>query len=236
MPTINLDGIQVQYEIRKSKQANTPRIDSKLGNIKVVIPHDQDHSPEKLLKDKKRWVLKRQQEFFRFKNKIPERSFNIGESFPHLGKKKPLQEGKKNNITDDKILLSTTKIDNKGIKPTLEEAYRENAREHIHRLIERYEDEVENDYKKIYIRDQRTKWGSCSTKQNLNFNWRLIMAPQHVLKYVVIHELTHLDIKKHNEAFWTKIRNIYPNYHKSQKWLENNSAKLVFDRAELENS
>lgn len=237
MPETTLDGIQVEYEVRKSQDATRPRIDAKLGNIRVVIPEEESNKyrPENLLEEKKSWVLKRQQEYYSFKRKVPNRNFEEGESFPYLGNNKTIKIGKgKSRVKDSEIVLSRTKVKNKGVKDTLEDLYRNEIRKIVSKKIDRYVDEIEEDFNQVYIRDQRTRWGSCSSKQNLNFNWRLLLAPEHVLEYVVVHELVHLDIKHHNDDFWAKVRELYPEYLDSNKWLEENSHKLVLDTEDLE--
>ncbi|NOY79181.1 MAG: M48 family metallopeptidase, partial [Calditrichaeota bacterium] len=79
---------------------------------------------------------------------------------------------------------------------------------------------------RISIRDQKTRWASCSSRGNLNFNWRLLMAPPEVLRYVIIHELTHREQMNHSRKFWSLVAKRCPDYKNHQKWLKENSAKL----------
>lgn len=72
---------------------------------------------------------------------------------------------------------------------------------------------------RVTIREQKTRWGSCSSKGNLNFNWKLIMAPPEVLDYVVIHELCHLYEFNHSPRFWALVRAQMPDYEAWKKWL-----------------
>ena len=73
---------------------------------------------------------------------------------------------------------------------------------------------------RITIREQKTRWGSCSTKHNLNFNWKLIMAPPQVLDYVVIHELCHMHEFNHSPRFWALVERQMPDYEAWKKWLK----------------
>lgn len=73
---------------------------------------------------------------------------------------------------------------------------------------------------RITIRDQKSRWGSCSAKGNLNFNWKLIMAPSQVLDYVVIHELCHLREFNHSPRFWELVYGQMPEYEAWKKWLK----------------
>lgn len=81
-------------------------------------------------------------------------------------------------------------------------------------------------YGRISIREQKTRWGSCSSAGNLNFNWRLIFAPEEVLDYVVVHELAHRLEMNHSQAFYDIVARVLPDYKKSRKWLRDNGNKL----------
>ena len=79
---------------------------------------------------------------------------------------------------------------------------------------------------RIAIREQKTRWGSCSSKGNLNFNWKLIMAPKEVLDYVVIHELCHLHEFNHSPRFWALVQHQMPDYIAWKKWLDSHKEDL----------
>ncbi|HIX63053.1 MAG TPA: M48 family metallopeptidase [Candidatus Mediterraneibacter colneyensis] len=81
-------------------------------------------------------------------------------------------------------------------------------------------------YGRISIREQKTRWGSCSSKGNLNFNWRLILAPEKVLDYVVVHELAHRREMNHSKAFYAIVESVLPDYRKAKKWLRDNGQSL----------
>ena len=76
------------------------------------------------------------------------------------------------------------------------------------------------------IRDMKTRWGSCSSEKNLNFNWKLILAPPEVLDYVVVHELCHLKEMNHSKAFWDEVGKVMPEYETYKLWLKENGWNL----------
>ncbi len=82
-------------------------------------------------------------------------------------------------------------------------------------------------YGRIAIREQKTRWGSCSAKGNLNFNWRLILAPPEIRDYVVIHELCHLAYLNHSKEFWNKVAEFCPEYKTHRRWLKENGHTLM---------
>ncbi|MCA9386358.1 M48 family metallopeptidase, partial [Candidatus Dojkabacteria bacterium] len=73
-----------------------------------------------------------------------------------------------------------------------------------------------------------TNWGSCSSKGNLNFTWRLIFAPLEILDYVVVHELCHLKEQNHSQRFWDLVAEQVPDYKKKRIWLKKHGANLYF--------
>ena len=82
-------------------------------------------------------------------------------------------------------------------------------------------------YGRITVRDQKTRWGSCSQTGNLNFNFRLILAPPEVLDYVVIHELCHRRQMNHSAQFWQEVAQVLPDYRKRKAWLTENGWRLT---------
>ncbi len=82
-------------------------------------------------------------------------------------------------------------------------------------------------YNRITIRCQKTRWGSCSSKQNLNFNCLLMLCPEKVQDYVVIHELCHLIEMNHSKRFWKQVENIMPDYRVYKNWLKEHGTELI---------
>ncbi len=82
-------------------------------------------------------------------------------------------------------------------------------------------------FNEIRIKDTRSRWGSCSSKNNLNFNWRLILAPEKVLNYVVVHETAHLLHLDHSENFWNTVSSRCPEYKSHKAWLKANGARIL---------
>lgn len=108
----------------------------------------------------------------------------------------------------------------------LEKWYRKQAGEIFDKKGKIYAPIVGVEYHKMHIKDQKSRWGSCSKKGNLNFNWRLIMAPEAVLDYVVIHELCHLIHMNHSPEFWKLVEKICPDYKEQKHWLKMNGETL----------
>ena len=82
-------------------------------------------------------------------------------------------------------------------------------------------------YGRITIRNQKTRWGSCSGKGNLNFNCLLMLAPDEIVDYVVVHELCHLIEMNHSKAFWAQVENVLPDYRERRKWLKDHGNEIM---------
>jgi predicted metal-dependent hydrolase len=83
-------------------------------------------------------------------------------------------------------------------------------------------------YERVSIKEQKSRWGSCSRQGNLNFNWRLLLAPLPALDYVVIHELCHLKEMNHAPAFWRLVARGCPDYQTHRRWLRLHGRELRF--------
>ena len=108
----------------------------------------------------------------------------------------------------------------------LEKRYRDAAKDYIPKRVEYYHQFTGGSYQKITIRDQKTRWGSCSGTGTLSFSFRLMLAPPRVLDYVVVHELCHLTHMNHSKEFWNMVENILPDYKEHRKWLKENGHTL----------
>ena len=106
------------------------------------------------------------------------------------------------------------------------ELYRRQARIVFEQKVKYYAGRMNVTYGRIDVRDQKTRWGSCSAEGNLNFNWRLIFAPAGVLDYVVVHELAHRKEMNHSARFWGVVESYMPEYKKYQAWLKENGNLL----------
>lgn len=113
-----------------------------------------------------------------------------------------------------------------AVRAALKSVLAARALERIRERLAVYGPRIGGEFGRVAIRDQRSRWGSCSSKHNLNFNWKLIMAPPQVLDYVVIHELCHLHEFNHSARFWKLVAAQMPEYEAWKKWLKTHGQEL----------
>jgi len=112
-------------------------------------------------------------------------------------------------------------------RPALERFYRRAARAEIAPRLDRATALAGSSYSDLSIRAQRTRWASCSPAGSMSFNWRLLLAPERVLDYVVWHEVCHLEILDHSPRFWALLESRWPGYREDRRWLRRHGATLV---------
>lgn len=111
--------------------------------------------------------------------------------------------------------------------PALERFYRRCARVEIKAKLDRACRVAGSSYSSLAIRNQRTRWASCSAKGAMSFNWRLLLAPEPVLDYVVWHEVSHLEVLDHSPRFWATVARFCPDHRDHAAWLRRHGATLV---------
>lgn len=101
------------------------------------------------------------------------------------------------------------------------------AVEYIPKRVKYYAEKENFVYNKITIKNLVSRWGSCSTKGNLNFNCLLMLTPDYVIDYIVVHELCHLREMNHSEKFWAEVEKIMPDYQRAELWLKQSGGNLI---------
>ena len=181
-----------------------------------------------LVKQKERWIREKQKQVKDKSTQSQPKVYMDGEEFLYLGKSYQLKI-----VTDlnPALVLSRKFYLSRRALPKAEsvftEWYREQARAVITERVKLYAARHGFMYRKIRITSARTRWGSCSSMGNLNFTWRLVMAPPDVIDYVVVHELAHLRVNNHSKEFWKQVEGIMPDYKQRLKWLKENGRKLT---------
>lgn len=231
----DLLGDRVAYEVRRSDDATEPRIDVDISGVRVVLPAGSSTDPETVLADNAAWVLEKKQEYEAYREQVPDRRFEEGATFPYLGDSHEVvvERRSASAVVDGELRLAAHHVAQTSVKRALETLYRRKARERFEDRANHYAAAMDVEYNEIEIRNQRTKWGSCSTTGTLGLNWRLLMAPPDVIDYLIVHELAHLREPAHDDAFWALVADHDPDYQAHAQWLEDHSTQLIFSAEDV---
>lgn len=104
---------------------------------------------------------------------------------------------------------------------------REYARTELAKKVMKFGEQMKVSVNRIVIKEQKTRWGSCSSKGNLNFNWKLVLMPERIMDYVVVHELAHRKQMNHSPAFWREVEAILPDYRERRQWLREHEGEFI---------
>lgn len=226
----------MQYILTRSKRKTIAISFDGDGNLCVKAPFRVSKRViESFLDEKKEWIeatavrLKNQ----RIKEAAERMQLDNGDVLFYLGEaltitviRENRQRGKVVRVNDRLILTVPYAADYEYKKNLLEKWFRREAAEVLQRKAAEFAKLLSVSYEDIKIKDQKSRWGSCSSKGNLNFNFRIIMAPEKVCDYVVKHELCHLVYLDHSEAFWSLLTSMHPETAECRRWLKENSKKL----------
>lgn len=193
----------------------------------IRAPFDVDDSTiEKVIIKHSRWIEKHKEEIRKRDPKFLHKEFVNGEGFLYLGRSYKLRmvDSKEPLQFDNCFYLSKDYL--KDAKDVFIKWYKKQAYEKISERVKLYASIYGFRYKKINITNAMQRWGSCSNNGNLNFSWRLIMAPLRVIDYVVIHELLHTEEKSHSKKFWNRLKVLMSDYEKYDRWLKENGYLL----------
>ena len=229
-----LDGQTVAYTIKRSSRAKNVRLEMRPDTgLTVVIPRrcGLEEVPG-LLEVRRRWILGNLARYARQAPPAVGRPLKVGDSVPYLGLDLRLVSGEDAGRCAS-VRLEQARIvvglgpTGTGLAQALERWYRSQAAQVIGERAAALSARMGVTYKRLAIRGQRTRWGSCSAKGNLSFNWKLMMAPQPVVDYVITHELAHLKFMDHSKRFWDLVAEHCPRWRDHRKWLKAHETRLT---------
>ncbi|HEX3028809.1 MAG TPA: SprT family zinc-dependent metalloprotease [Clostridia bacterium] len=189
-----------------------------------------------LIDRKSRWIMEKLNLLEKEAANNRPKVFETGEVLTYLGENYLIRIApKKGKVQLNGSLIEICFI--KGVDPVqdkdkirdkIEVWYKERAKEVFKERIEKFSAELGVKPQKLFVKEQKTRWGSCSSKGNINLNWRLIMAPLGIIDYVIVHELAHLRHMNHSKEFWATVESVLPDYGARRKWLKQNNLNLKF--------
>jgi len=215
--------------------AKKVRLKVTLGGLEIVVP--EGRQPEEgfaFLRDNEKWAameLERSQRRQAIRKPVKKPSGQIlfrGEYVPVRVVRTDTWHGANRvSFEDGAVTILCNPRSQTPLARSLENWLRKQAREQIARFLAPVTKRLKREPNRVYVMGQRTKWGNCSALGNLSFNWRLIMAPDFVLRYLVVHEAVHLAVPDHSQKFWLTVQSICRETEQARRWLVANQRRLT---------
>jgi len=204
------------------------------GTLTIRAPRwADDDIIARVIAEKRAWIEKKQHEARTRRRLNPPRTYETGELFPYLGEQYELQivPGMKRLKLEGGVFhLGQGQQDR--AKDAFAAWYRRQAKSYIPPRVYHFAEALGLSYRSVKINGAKKRWGSCSSAGNLNFTWRLMMAPVEMIDYVIVHELCHLTQPNHSRAFWECVESAVPDYKVKRRWLRDNTHVLTLDGEE----
>jgi predicted metal-dependent hydrolase len=240
---MSVAGRQIEYRLVRSKSATKLRVRVGMDGVQVIQPPDRkEQAVSDFLKTNSAWIVNELDRVDRLRGiRLPQR--RRGGAILYRGEltlvriAKGGSRGPNKIILDDRGLMIVRSSTSKTTpSSSLENWLRKQARTEVARQLDVLTAKLRRKPHKVLIMGQRTKWGNCSSMQNLSFNWRLIMAPDFVLRYLVTHEAVHLAIPDHSHKFWLTVRSLCHESERARQWLRANGDRLLMNLRDACNS
>lgn len=214
---------EISYTVRRSSRARRVRVNVHAhAGVEVVLPaRAPERAAAAAVSELRPWIERRLDEAREALAHVAARAGTL----PYLGDSLELvaQEGRARVHRKGAQLL----VPAGDARPAIERYYRRAARAEIAPRLDRATRLAGSEYTDLSIRAQKTRWASCSADGAMSFNWRLLLAPERVLEYVVWHEVCHLEILDHSPRFWKLLERYWPGWREDREWLRVNGATLV---------
>jgi hypothetical protein len=214
---------EISYTVRRSGRARRVRVNVHAHTgVEVVLPaRAPERAAAAAVSELRPWIERRLADAREVRERIAARAGTL----PYLGTTLELvpQDGRTRVHRRGERLL----IPAGDAAPAIERFYRRAARAEIAPRLDRASAHAGLAYSALDIRAQRTRWASCTANGRMSFNWRLLLAPERVLEYVVWHEVCHLQVLDHSPRFWALVERHWPSWRQERDWLRRNGATLV---------
>jgi predicted metal-dependent hydrolase len=225
---------EIEYTVRRSSRARHARIVVDSGGVEVVLPQRMAlrHVPP-FVEEKRRWIERTLRRFREAEQARPAPRLVDGGVVPYLGRclllRVRVEPGRMRPFVSRRGDVLHVKVGSAGpgaVRDALERWYKRRARVEVAARLDAAVRRAGTRYTRLTIRSQRTRWASCSSSGAMSFNWRLLLAPEQILDYVVEHEVTHLEVMDHSPGFWRLLASRCLQYREHERWLRVNGTAL----------
>ena len=228
-----IDGFEFPVEVIRTDRKKSASIYLDGKSIKVRVPKGlSDSLVRDLIAKKSPWIKRKLREV-ELTASPKHKEFVSGETFSYLGRNYRLKVllGDTSSLKLrggylEASIPSSSKTREEEVRSLLLGWYRKHAQERLKEKTHRYAKILQVEPNCVSVKDYKSRWGSCSTKGDIFYNWRIIIAPHRIVDYVVVHELCHLLEHNHSVIYWRHVERIIPDFQECREWLKQNSSKL----------
>jgi len=207
----------IPYTVVRSNRKSVALVIDCEAKLIVRAPyHVSEDVVEGFVRTKEHWIFEKQVQGAAFGVKHSSIVIDDCESIMYLGNVYTIIRSDVDTITIEGTILYIPQLITQADVITW---MKEEAVKVLTERVLRYADLMGVSYQTIKLSEAKSRWGSCSAKNSLNFAWRLIMCPLSAIDYIVVHELSHIEYKNHGAAFWARVKTVLPNYKEQQDWL-----------------
>lgn len=226
-------GEGFRYALRRSKRAKNIRITVGDDGVVLTLPDRvAERHGHAFIEERADWINRTLSKIEESDEIVASRSLADGSTVPFLGRDLTLRllDGPSGRVTLkpalDELWVRVPDERRETVATALERWYRRQAKEIFTERLDAVVKRNGTSYARVAIRDQKTRWGSCSTSGTISFNWRLLLAPEEVLDYVVEHEAAHIEVRDHSDRFWALMEERVDEWHASRLWLKRHGRSL----------
>ena len=198
---------------------------------KVVVRVPQQASDQAIsaaIENKRLWIWQKLRDPHKYPDPMPHKEYVTGETFLYLGQHYGLsfsqREGGAVWLVGKQFEMAVS--DRRNGEALFRSWYLKQAKEKLSPRIATFATEIGVDYSRIWVRDLKYRWGSCTPGGTLSFNWRIIQAPMIVVNYIIVHELAHALEPNHSKEFWNIVAVHVPTWAKARTWLKQYGSRL----------
>ncbi|NLL05101.1 MAG: M48 family metallopeptidase [Clostridiaceae bacterium] len=236
---IEVENKKINYTVVRSSRKTIGISISLNYGVKVTAPKKvSDKKIAEVVNEKALWILEKLSYLENIRSEVPKLGFSDGEKLKVLGKEYTLKIIKTSLATTVFVSLSSNflivhlpqniYVDvSELVKKHIVDWYKSYAKEVVSKRINFYAKIMGVIPNNLIVKDLKSIWGSCTSKNTININWKIIMAPLEIVDYLVVHELTHIKIKNHSTHFWEMAESILPDCKTYSNWLKRNGHKLT---------
>ena len=238
---IVLRGCCVDYDVVVSRTARQTRVRVGPGGVEVIRPPDSSNDDvSAFLRRNEDWLLAQVERVSNLRALRRQTRRQSGEIL-YRGRQTAVriefaQTKARGNLvrwSGEEIIIRRGPETRTPAARGLENWLRGRARSAIEDCLPALASRIRQRPGRIYVMGQRTKWGNCSSRRNLSFNWRLVLAPEVVLRYLVAHEVAHLAIPDHSAKFWLTVQSLCPEMERAKQWLSRHHAQMIVNLASV---